>query len=187
MARSPTYFRLTDMKGILGRWYLGHPRDAAGADVDPRLFLEAQSVAVREPVRVGIRHDGTPLDFTLADFDMPVLRKDLAVAIAMLAPMDIQLISAFVDGSSTEYAILNALTKLHCLDEAASTVTYWTESDEEPERLGQYKMVIEPKVHIACVGSSKVFRIDGWEIALIVSDEIKRVLDQASGAMLLPA
>jgi hypothetical protein len=49
--------------------------------------------------------------------------------------------------------------------------------DEEPDRVGQYRDVRDMRIDRAMVGNAKVFRPEGWEVALVVSEEIKNALE----------
>jgi hypothetical protein len=70
---------------------------------------------------------------------------------------------------------------IRCIDEQASKVQFWTPEDGVPEKVGHYWAVDDMRIDKAKVGNAKVFRPEGWEVALIVSEEIKDAMD-AMGA-----
>jgi hypothetical protein len=184
---SEAYYRLVDDKRIRGRWYLKGPVGPDGRQVDPRIFLDGQSLEVPGPLTVPLRRNGAPLDFTLADFDMPVLRAEYGEALAKLAPREVQLVPARIQGADGQFVVLNATSALTCLDEGRSEVSFWTAEDGEPEQVGRYRMVASPQVDLARTNGQHVFRIAGWEVALIVSEDARTLLRDARGAVFEPA
>ena len=177
-----SYFRLLDDKRLTGRWYLKGPIAADGREVDPRLFLEARQISLREPLSIPLRRAGDPLDFTLADFDMPVLRQDLARAVKHLSPDTVQLLPARIEGRAEDYSILNVTQSLRCLDESRSDVTYRTVDSDQGHRPREYKMVLNPHIDYNCTNDLDVFRIAGWEVALVVSERVKSLFQAVRGA-----
>jgi hypothetical protein len=172
-----SYYRLVDDESLPGRWYLRSPIEPTGAELDPRVFLEARAVDVLGPLRLPLRRPGTPLDFTLADFDMPVARRALAERLAILAPGALQLIPVTIAGQDGDFVILNLLQAVRCLDERATTIQWWQPEDGRPEKVGQYRMVLNEVIDPRKVGSAQLFRLGGWEIAVICTDAVKRALD----------
>ena len=65
-----------------------------------------------------------------------------------------------------------------CIDEQASKVQFWTPEDGVPEKVGKYWAVDDLRVDKTKVGNAQVFRPEGWEVALIVSGEIKDALER---------
>lgn len=49
--------------------------------------------------------------------------------------------------------------------------------DGRPEKVGQYLMVTNLTINPDRTDGQDIFRIRGWEIALIVSEEIKRSIE----------
>ena len=77
-----------------------------------------------------------------------------------------------------QYCILNVLRVVECIDDARCTeVEYWLPQDGKPEKTGTYRGVIGLKIDPGRVGGSQIFRPLGWQIALIVSEEIKEALE----------
>jgi len=181
------YYVLIDDKQVANRWFLKGPITSDGATVDPRIFFEGRRYDADLRMTLPLRRKGNPLDFTLADFDMPVLRTDYAKRLAELAPSEVQYIPVDVAEVGSGYSILNVLETVRCLDEEHSGVTYWKAAEGQPQRDGEYRMVLTPRVDPSRVGSRHIFRIAGWEIAMIVSEEAKALLQGASGVSFEPA
>lgn len=183
---SPMHYRLTQNLSVTNRWYLQAPVTEAGITLDPRIFVAGEWVAIDEPLRIGVRQVGVPLDFTLADFEVPVVRKALGVALQAIVHDHIQRIPIKVDGEEGDFEILNVLKIADSLDHARSTITYWAEADRRPDKIGQPRMIIDLTVDPSRAAGSEIFRLLGWRIALIVSDRVAEVLKGWSGVQLEP-
>lgn len=170
------YYQLLDDIGHPNRWFLQAPVDPTGAEVDPRLFTAGAPVAVAGPLSVRVRQAGHPLDFTLADFDMPVVCCGTGELLSQLAPGDVQRVPVRVDGREEPYEILNVVTRRQAIDERRSVITRWTEEDGWPEKLGQYFMVSRLAIEPEAAAGAGIFRLTGWEIAVVVSDTVRRAL-----------
>lgn len=177
------YYELFDDMSLRGRWHLKGPVTASGREVDPRIFTEGKPVEVREPLHLPLRREGTRLDFTLADFGMPVLHSAFAKALAEVAPHEIQRFAASVEGTSEAFEIINVVTRVDCLDPERSSVSYWTEADGIPDLVGRLQTVVGLKVDPQRASGHHIFRLQGWEVALIVSEDVKDALQDARGAV----
>lgn len=183
---SSAYYCLSDDMTTGNRWFLKGPLDRRGARLDPRLFTYREPVECDAPLYIPLRRPGRQLDFTLADFDMPVLRSSLARELQALAPESIQLFPAVVEGSNDSFHIVNVVSVVACLDEQRSTLTYWTQAHGRPDKVGKPMMVVELRVDTERAAGKKIFRLKDWKIALIVSEDARDILRGASGAVFRP-
>jgi Immunity protein family (Imm11) len=69
-------------------------------------------------------------------------------------------------------------TTIKCVDENESDITWWTEADERPDKIGQYRMITKLKIVPDLVQESQMFRVEGWEIALVISETVKVALEK---------
>lgn len=168
------FYQLVDDKQIPKRWYLEGPTAPDGTAVDARRFTVAERVTVGEPITVSIRRFGRKLDFTLADFGMPVVTAQLAEQINAVAGQDVQLLGAVIEGSAEPFAILNALGVVDCIDRNRSEIKYWTEADGLPSHVGRYFRILNLRVQAEKAAGHHVLRLKGWKPALIVSEEFDR-------------
>jgi hypothetical protein len=180
------YYELFDNMSLSGRWHLKGPVTLSGEEIDPRIFTAGKPVDLEGPLRIPLRRPGEPMDFTLADFGMPVLRTRFVEALAEVAPNEIQRFPAFVDGQFDSFEIVNVVQHVDCLDHQRTGVTYWTEEDGLPDLVGRLQTVVGLKVDLQRAEGHDIFRIEGWEIALVVSARIKEVLQHARGAVFEP-
>jgi hypothetical protein len=172
------FFRLADDVNVPHRWHLAMPRDGQGLKVDDGQFRLGFSVHPKERLRIPVEIAGTPLDFTEAGIMIPVVHVRVASMFAELAPDDVQLIPVDVEGQPDQYLILVATRLIRCIDEKASRIRLWTHEDGLPDMVGQYASVRDLRIDKANVGGAKVFRPEGWTVALIVSGEIKDALER---------
>ena len=99
------YFRLLDDLHLPGRWELNALVDAQGRKLEPRTFRRGEPVQVDGPLRIHRSVLGSPLDISLlSGAPVPVVHARVAELLARLAPEDVQLIAARVDGQSEPHS-----------------------------------------------------------------------------------
>ncbi|MBM7112185.1 imm11 family protein [Archangium primigenium] len=175
---SQRFFRLADDVQVPHRWHLGTPLDEQGREVHDWDFKSGSPLRVEGRLKTAIETHGKPLDFSEAGIRIPVVHVKVAVMLAERAPHDVQLIVTDIEGQSAQYRILVTTRRVSCIDEAASEVSFWKPEHGVPEKVGHYMGVDCLRIDKARVGDAKVFRPEGWEVALIVSEEIKDALER---------
>ena len=178
------FFRLYDDVYVPRRWHLDTPRDSQGREVDDWQFKRGSRVAVKGRLKLPIEIAGSPLDFSETNSRIPIVHIKAASVFTELAPDDVQMIPVDVEGFPDQYLILATTRALVSIDEKASRIRLWTHEDGLPDMAGQYASVRDLRIDRTLAGSAKVFRPKGWEVALIVSEEIKTALERigATGA-----
>lgn len=172
------FFDLADDVYIPRRWDLGMPKNSQGEKLDDWLFRLGEPVQIQERLKIPVRGAGTPLDYTEAGVRLPVVHVRVASLFAELAPDEVQLLPVDVEGQPDQYLILVATRRIRCIDEQASRIELWTHEDGVPHKVGQYSSVRDLRIDKSKVGNAQVFRCDGWEGALIISDKIKTALER---------
>ena len=172
------YFKLADDVTLPNRWHLAMPRNTQGVKVDDYEFWRGMPVHIVGRLRIPIEIAGTPLDYTEAGLNIPVVHVRIASMFAEFAPDDVQLIPVDVEGHPDQYLILVAIRLIRCIDEKASRIELWTHEDGVPHKVGQYFSVRDMRIDKAKAGSAKVFRCEGWSSPLIVAGEIKDALER---------
>ena len=171
------YFDLFDDMYIKNRWFLKTPLAEDGSEIDARTFTEGKPVDVY-PAFLPIRKKGTPLDFTMADHEMPIANARAARIFERLAAEDVQLIPIRVEGQSEEYFIVNATRALACVDETAcEEVTFWTKDDFRPDLAGTYRSIIGLRIDPARASGHSLFWVKDW-VQLIASEAIKEAFEK---------
>ncbi|NBC44296.1 imm11 family protein [Corallococcus exiguus] len=173
------FFELSDDASWPGRWLLDDPMDAGLQELeDARIFNRGHRVRIEGRLRIPVEHPGQALDFTQTSSMVPVVGRRVAAIFADLAPNDVQLILANVEGEKDPFRILVATRLIRCIDEPRSRVQFWTAEDGLPEKVGKYYAVDDLHIDPTQVGEAKVFRLEGWAGTLIVSEDIKLALER---------
>jgi len=162
------------------RWHLAIARKfASGRDVDIWAYSRCESLTDAEPIPFDIDVDGTPVDFTPTVFGAIVVSLRFARAVHAVAPADIQRIPALVD-SPQSWEVLNVLPSPDCIDHASSIIQYYPDDPAEcgvnPDKAGQPRGVAKLVLSPDMVGDHHIFRPAHWQVATIVSDQIKNAL-----------
>jgi hypothetical protein len=96
-----------------------------------------------------------------------------------MASGDVQLFPVKVDSQPEPYFLVNVARTVKCIDDGASEeVQYWTPEDGEPERVGEYRVIAGMRIDPSKVGDARVFRTWGWNVVLVVSEEVKKALER---------
>jgi hypothetical protein len=167
----------TDDTRHADRWFLDEPRAEDGSEIDARDFTYGTPYDGPRPANVPIQYAGKPVAFNLAAFDMPVVSERIAIAIEELAPGQVQRFPVLIDLRIPGYEILNVACTEACLDESRTEVLKWKPEDGHPQKVGQYRMVMNLKIDPARAVNRHVLRIRGWEVALLVSERVKTALE----------
>ena len=169
------YFHLRDDVHVPGRWHLGEVTTSAGPAPD---LLAASELPFGTHAHVTMSHAGAPLEFCLTSFGVPVARRELADAVVSIAGRDVELVPLLVDADS-RFVVVHARRLVACLDESRSVFVKWTDRDHRADLAGRYRMVTKLFVDPQRIpASTHVFRIDGWPIALIISQSVRDVMER---------
>lgn len=189
------YFELGSDENAEGGWHLNGLYDSGGLHLDSRAFTYGKNikfnstiilplwsdgieVEARLPFRMSRRREGKPLDFTFADHMMPVATRVVANLLATIASADIQRFPIEIDRSHEEYDIINVLPLVDCIDVARSEIEWWGEgNDVRPELAGTPEMIYKLAIDPLRTNDHHMFRPIGWDMTIIISDEIKKVLE----------
>lgn len=159
------------------QWFLDDPQTVEGEEIDARDFTEGLPYRGPTPFRIPIAQPGKEVAFALGAFDMPVVSTAVAEAIERLAPGEAEFFPIEIAGAKNQYRILNAICRAECLDEARSEFTMWSAQDNNPEMLGNYKMISTIRLEPARAEGRHIFRLARWPLALLVSETLKREIE----------
>ena len=168
------FFKLLDQVTV-GRWHIGEVRTRGG--FEPSLDSGEQFQG-GEPLIAEVTHPGRVLEFCLTSFAVPVATSELARAVSALAGPDVQCVPVEIAGQSG-LQVLNAVRVIRCIDESRSEFIKWTKQDHRADLAGKYrqgtKLTVDPS---AIPPGAHFFRIEGWRVALIVSEEVKEAMER---------
>lgn len=175
------YYRiLSDNERFADRWFLDEPLATSGEEIDAREFTYGCPYAGLVPRDIPIQQVGREVQFNLAAFDMPVASQDVAQLVEQIAAREVESFAVTIGSSISGYAILNAVWREACVDEQRSRVMWWKPEDGRPDKVGKYRMVSDLTIDAARTHDRHIFRVEDFEIALIVSEEIKVRLEELS-------
>ena len=172
------FFKLSDDMDVPRRWLLATPVNDQGQKVHDWDFKIGMPVHMEGRLKIPIKVAGRPLDFSWAISSIPVVHAKVAAIFADRAPGDVQLIPADIEGQPEQYVVLVATRLIRCIDEEASEVSFWKPEHGLPDMVGQYMGVDRLRIDKTKVGNAKVFRPEGWEVVLIVAEELKDALER---------
>lgn len=171
------YYQLRDDMLILDRWVLGDPH--GGSDwVDPGQFIDGRPVSISIPLTFDVLHPGKPLDFSTGMMCVPVVTRRAADVLTAVCGSQVQLIEVGVEGHAGPFFIANATRNADCVDEQRSRgVEIWKPEDGQPEKVGEYQSIFKLQIDPARAGGLDFFRVARWWIGLIVSERVKRAME----------
>lgn len=179
------YFRAVDDVGAPGRWFLGEVTDL---QTGRALHLLGAVACSSDHATVEITTVGRPLPFTETGFGVPIISTRLVGCFDGLSDQ-VQLVRLETP-TSEEFFAVNVLARVACVDELRSGgVLKWGSTDGRADRLGQYRMITDLVLDEAKVPQGiHCFRVEGWSVALVVSETLKTRLEAAGceGAVFTP-
>jgi hypothetical protein len=172
-------FQLHDDVYAPERWELKGPFDAAGQEPDD-VWQFTGGHPVKDPGPLFMKYDvpGQTLDYSHGGLDIPIVHARVAEVLTRLAPQDVQLLPIKVEEQTGPYFILVVTRLIRCIDEKASQIDLWTPEDGVPEKVGQYSSVQYLHIDRSRVGDAQIFRLQDWEVVIIVSEELKDALER---------
>jgi hypothetical protein len=179
MTPQARYYDLFDNVYVPGRWYLRMPLGREDELFDTWRFHEGRVLDIKEPICLSMKPAGIPLDFSHA-LGIPIVNRRVVSLFERLGmEKEVQFIPVEVEGQAEPWFILNALQVIKCIDDArCEEVFYWQPEDDRPDKVGGYRNVRGLKVDPAKIGDANIFRPWGWLVVLIVSERVKRAMEE---------
>ncbi|KFA94024.1 imm11 family protein [Archangium violaceum] len=191
MTAQMKYYEIYDDVYIPGRWDLSMPlfkdgEDEGGREDDDERelfdiwrFKEGRVLEIERPIRLSMKPAGIALEYS-ESMGIPIVHRRVVSLFERLGlQKEVQFIPVEVEGQTESWFILNALHVIRCIDDArCDEVFYRRPEDGEPDRVGQYKNVRGLKVNPEQIGGAHIFRPWGWLVVLIVSERLKRAMEE---------
>lgn len=154
------------------RWHVEVEGDEAPLDIWACNWVE-----MPPSMRFSVNVDGRRVDYGHTGWAaIPVISRRMADSLNSIAPDDIQRLPASVAGEADgEWEVLNVLARPDCICHQKSNITYYP--DNHPDKPGKPRGVIRLIIDADRVPGHHVFRPKDWEIALVVSDDVKSLLE----------
>jgi hypothetical protein len=172
------YFRILDDLYQTNRWFLGevnfdHPFEfwhyVAAGEIKKK---------IKEDLIISMREKGSPLDFTMADFELLIVNKKTA---DLFRKEDVQLISVKIQQfeSKEQYFILVIKKEFECVDESNSEFLKFAINDPiRPDRAGHYRRITKLIIDESKIEKDvEIFRLKKFDVAVIINENLKRKLE----------
>lgn len=176
-ARNTRYYRLRTDIYYPNRWYLG---DINNVD-DDWVFIEGKPVDEKKfkNLRVKISKKGASMDFTeTSAFIAPIVSEKFAECLSDYKD-EVQLIPVKVPATKEQYFIMVVKNKIDCVDESKSFFSKFEKDDSvRPDLAGEYREIGILKINTSVVDKA-IFRLDKFDLCIIVNGDVKRKLEKA--------
>ncbi|HYO55149.1 imm11 family protein [Archangium sp.] len=164
---------------IRDQWVLADPIDEHGEELDPWQFFSGHPIELAGTPRISLAAPGRALDFSFTTLSIPVAHGRIVSIFERLGlQQQIQFLPVEVADQKEPYFIANVLRIIHCIDDArCERVEYWRPEDRAPDRVGDYRLVKGLRIDPYQAGDADIFRPRGWSSVLLVSERLKRALE----------
>ena len=153
------------------RWHLREPETLDGARPFTWAFTRCVPFEPRVALRARSRSEGTPVDFTLADFDIPILSPKAVDVLAPLVGEFCEFIPVDVEGQEQRYSILNIFPEEDCAHEQASDLLLWRRGDGRDDLIGGYRQVTRLVIRRG-LQLPPIFRLSKFHIRILVDQRV---------------
>ncbi|WP_309895909.1 imm11 family protein [Archangium sp.] len=166
---------------ILDQWTLGDPIDGNGQELWHGQVTRGLRLSVPGPARIGMYAPGRALDFSTTALNVPIIHDKVKALLERLGLGEqVQWFPITVEGQAEPYYLLNLLRVARCIDDArCEEVAYRTIEDGYEDRIGEYRNVVGMRIDPSRVGEAEIFRPWGWQTSIIVSERVKRALEES--------
>ncbi|MCD5977721.1 imm11 family protein [Pseudomonas quasicaspiana] len=169
------YYRLKDDVQYPGRWLLGDV-----LDVDNWVLVSQGGGA--GPVQIELYRDGVELDFTFSEvYGVPVVSAKVKNILIGLPGLEFIPASVVPPISSRDFYIVVVSKQVDCVDEDKSEFTKFEINDPvRPDKAGQYRGFMNLKLDPLKVAGMNIFRVAKFNVAIVVSETIKKSFEAAA-------
>ena len=165
------YYKIID-DDTADRWHLSLPRDKNGEDLFEWKFNLGKICNENREIFVDIKYGGEPLDFTLCAFEIPVVNDKIINLLSDYITDNLQVVPIIIPDILDKFYILNILNVVDCVDEDRSEFIKWTKNDHRSDLAGDYREITELYIDQIKAKGNKIFRLGGWEMEIVVNEEI---------------
>jgi hypothetical protein len=168
------YYLLRNDLNYPNRWFLGPIRLPASLDVWTLTGLGP--ILPPGPIHVDVSA-GRVLDFTFADFSIPILNSKAA---SFLPASEVQLLGVDVGGLANFFLLL-VVNEVDCVDESASDFLKFDEQHPiRPDLAGKYELFYKLVVNKTQCAAHSIFKIKGCHHYIIVNEAIRDSMHDAN-------
>lgn len=165
------FYRLTDDKYYNDRWFLGKI-----PSVD-NWSLYSKAPESTENLSVSVNKNGNEMDFTLMSaYAVPIVSDRLKDVLSVFSGVDF--IPVKVNGFGGDYFVMIINNVIECVNESDSEYQKFEIDDPvRPDKAGSFRAFFKLVIDPAKVIGMDIFRINRFELAIIVSESVKKVIE----------
>ena len=146
-----------------------------GSWKDVWAFTRCERIA-NIPFEIIVEEHGRAPDFDVTGaFAVPVVSEKVADILQRICPNDIQLLAFSIPKYGNRF-VLNVLNRIDAIDHDLSLIQYWPDDPNalgfDQSKAGKPRGVMRLAISETRVNHHQLFRLAGWEIAIIASHEI---------------
>jgi hypothetical protein len=159
------------------RWFLGNIDLKEGESFWKYLIAGEVDIPLK-PLLIGVREEGIPLDFTMADFELPIVNEKVA---GLLDSDEVQLIPVLIKKfeESQQYFLMVIRFRIACVDEEKSVFDKWEPGNSiRPDLAGNYKSIYKLVLNTEDIGKRNIFRLKKYNSFIIISEKLKNLFDK---------
>lgn len=166
------YYRLLDKLNIRNRWFLGEVYSSKKVNIWNYISIKNSKLDSNQKLVMDIIENGEALDFTFSAFDVPIVSERIK---SILDDEEVFFIPINIKKSKENFYILVIKKYIDAVDSDLSDFLLWEENNKiRPDLAGTYKVFKKLIVDGNKTESSNIFRIENYEIALIISEDIMK-------------
>jgi hypothetical protein len=177
------YFRILDnLDRPSNRWFLSSLNVVDDGRVSVWKFVTASAtppVVDTTLLTIGLRSRGTPIDFTFADFEVPIINEQVAT---LIPDEDAQLLPVQIAGhkANHHYFVAFLMKEVDCLDANNSIYELWDSDDAvRPDLAGEIKSIDKLIIDSTKVTDATIFRLYKSDNIVIANEIFKRHFENA--------
>ena len=160
------YYRLLEDMNSADRWYLGKIENINN--------WITHSDVLPDSLDINLVQDGPEIDFTLTEnYVVPIISQRLKEK--LMAVSNIRFVSVKPIGKKCIYTYFAMIVEkvVDCIDEEKSKFEKFQNNDPiRPDMAGQYSAFFDMKIDKEKIEGLDIFRIENFEIAIVVSENI---------------
>lgn len=123
---------------------------------------------------------GPKSELNIMTFGIYLVSQRVADVIERLAHDEIQLIPATLEGDPDRWLILNTLSIVDCIDYQRSIIdSYYPDDFHDPAKAGKPRGIVKLVIDPEKVGDHQIFRVKKWNVAMIVTEHLKTLLEES--------
>ncbi len=155
---------------------MGLLRYSDGSAADPRPFVLGNSVVTDRLLEVDVSFlvDPPPQLF-FGPHGMLIADAKVGHLIASLCAGDVQCVPLIIPSLATEHVIVNILRSIECVDEQRSVLEQLPLVQRKRGR--KYNTLLHLFIEASKVAGSHLFRVAEWQIAVVVSEQLRELLE----------